>query len=211
VGDATAGAVEAGLNDVLNGTVEPLASFLGAIPAIVSGGTRLPSSFLGIACPNTDGVCSGGSVVCTPSGGGTTLTFDFDQCVTVSGDQPFTLDGVVIATPGDPIFLQLNSLFIDNSGALTGTGQVSVSACSYVVSVADPDDDGVVGTIVQCDADNYPTAASNLTISIDDFLIDISFDGSSVAHAIASRGGDTVALCDINLAADPLSSSCSAP
>ena len=208
VGDATAGAVEAGLNNVLNDTVEPLASFLGAVPTIVSGGT-FRNSFGGFACPDTSSVCGGGgSVVCTP---GTTLTFDFDQCVVVTGDQPFTLDGVMIATPGDPILLTFNSLFIDNHPAISGSGSVSVSACSYVVNVSTTDDASVVGSIIQCDADPYPTAASYLTITVGNFVINIVFDGSSVAHSVASNDGNTVANCDINLAADPLSSSCSAP
>jgi hypothetical protein len=211
VGDATAEAVEAGLNNVLNDTVEPLASFFGAIPTIVSGGT-FRNSFGGVTCPDTSSVCGGGgSVVCTPSGGGTTLTFDFDQCAVVTGDQPFTLDGVVIATPGDPILLTFQSLFIDNHPAISGTGSVSVTACSYVINVTTTDDASVVGTVFQCDADPYPTAASHLTISFGDFVIDIGFDGSSVAHSVASNGGNTVANCDINLAADPLTSSCSAP
>jgi len=69
----------------------------------------------------------------------------------------------------------------------------------------------VVGTIIQCDADPYPTVASFLTVSFGDFVIDISFDGSATAHSVASNGGNTVATCDINLAADPLTSSCEAP
>lgn len=211
VGDATAQAVESGLNDVLNDTVEPLASFLGAIPTIVSGGA-FRNALGGVTCPDTSGVCGGGgSVVCTPSGGGTTLTFDFNTCVVVTGDAPFTLDGSLIATPGDPILLSLNGLIINNHPAITGTGSVSVSACSYVVNVSTTDDASVVGTIFQCDADPYPTAASHLTISVGNFVIDVGFDGTSVAHSVATNGGDTVANCDINLAADPLASSCSAP
>jgi len=212
VGDATAEAVEAGLNGVLNDTVKPLATFLGEIPTIVSGGTFRHSFGGGATCPDTSGVCGGGgAVVCTPSGGGTTLTFDFDECVVVTGDDPLTLDGVVIATPGDPILLTFQSLFINNHPAISGTGSVSVSGCSYIVNVTTTDDAGVSGTIIQCDADPYPTVASHLTVQVGNFQIDINFDGSATAHSVATNGGNTVATCDINLAADPLTSSCSAP
>jgi hypothetical protein len=213
-GDATAQGVEAGLNSALANTVEPLYSFLAAVPTIVAPPAALRSAVGGgVTCPDTSGVCGGGgSVACTPSGGGFTLTFDFDQCIVVTGDAPFTLDGVVIATPGDPILLTLNALFInDNSASMTGTGSVSVSACSYQVNVGTTDGTSVNGTIIQCDADNFPTAQSNLTVGLDDVLLTITFDGSSVAHAVANQGGNTIANCSINLAAQPLSSSCSAP
>lgn len=212
VGDSTAEAVEAGLNDVLTSTVDPLFSFLGAVPVFVGGGVPLRSSFGGLVCPDTGSVCAaGGSAACTVTGGGFSLTFDFVQCGVVTGDGGFTLDGGLVVTPGISILLSLNNLFINNSPAMTGTGTVAIAGCSYVVNVSTDDPASVFGTIIQCDTDNYPTAASNLTISLNDFLIDISFDGSSVASAIATRGGSVVADCSINLAADPLSSSCSAP
>jgi len=159
VGDATAQAVEAGLNDVLTGTVEPLAAFLGAVPTIVGAGVARTSFGGGVTCPDTGSVCSAGSVTCTPSGGGFTLTFDFDECVVATGDEPFTLDGVVVATPGATIALSLNSLFINNSAAMTGTGSVTVGTCSIVANVGTTDGTSVVGSIIQCDSDNYPTVA----------------------------------------------------
>jgi len=207
VGDASAEAVEAGLNDALSETVEPLAAFLGAVPTIVAGGVP----FGGVVCPNTAGVCSGGgSVVCTPTSA-TQLTFDFDECIVATDDLPITLDGVMVATPGDPILLNLNSLFINNQPAITGTGTVSVANCSYIINVSNTNDVLVFGTIIQCDVDDYPTAQSTLTIGLDNVLVDITFDGSSVAHAEATNQGTLIANCNINLAADPISSSCSAP
>src|SRR4030095_12174434 len=59
VGEVTAEAVEHELNDTLSDTVVPLVELLGAVPGIVNGGAR-PG--LGLVCPNTSGVCSGGSV-----------------------------------------------------------------------------------------------------------------------------------------------------
>lgn len=213
VGSVTAEAVEQGLNKTLTKTVDPLVAFFKAVPAIATGGGTFRSAFGGVVCPNTAGVCGGGgTTACTVTGGGTTLTFDFDQCVVVTGDVPFTLDGGLVVTPGAGTYgLQLNALFIDSSPAMTGTGTVTVGTCSYEVNVNTTDPASVVGTIIQCDADNYPTAASGLTVSFDNFVIEITFDGSSTADAAATNDGTLVANCDINLAADPLTSSCHAP
>ena len=119
----------------------------------------------------------------------------------------------MVATPGTPtIALSFTNLVINGSPAMTGTGSVNVVACSYVVNATTPDPVSVVGTIIQCASDNYPQAVgSHLTVSLDAAAIDISFDGSATASAIASSGGNTIAVCSINLAANPPSSSCSAP
>jgi hypothetical protein len=90
---------------------------------------------------------------------------------------------------------------------------VSVTNCSYTVQVGTTDGTSINGTIVQCDSDNYPTNASNLTITLDDGDVQliVTFDGSSIANATAFQNKEDIAECDINMAADPISSSCHAP
>jgi hypothetical protein len=216
VGDATAEAVEAGLDDVLAKTVTPINSFFGKIPDIVGG---VAGRGLGLACPaNPSDACDGGGTSsCAVTGGGTTRTFTFDQCNVVSGDTPFTLDGEMVETPGDPTTnLQFNNLFIeDNSPAINGQGSVNTANCSYTVQVGTTDDTSVNGAInFPCPHnDEYPLNTSTLTITLDDGDVTLifSFDGSNFAHAVASQGKTEVADCTINMATDPLSSSCEAP
>ena len=213
VGNATADAVEAGLNSALSETVVPLNSFIGKIPDIVNGVGRPSLGFVAVCPANPSSVCDGGGqAVCTVINGNTQLQFVFDQCVVATGDVPFTLDGEMIATPGDPtINLQFNNLFIeDTSPAINGSGSVNVAGCSYTVAVTS-DTTSINGTIVQCDTDSYPTNQSSLSITLDNVLLDISFDGSNIANALAYNGKTLIADCNINLALDPISSSCQAP
>ncbi len=213
LGDATAEAVEVGLNDVLASTVQPLVTFLGVIPDIVAAGAPARSSFGGgVTCPDTSAVCAGGgSAVCTVSGGGFSLTFQFTDCGIVTGDLPITLNGGLVVTPGITVAIQLNGLVINGSDAMTGSGTVNVVGCSYTIGVTTNDGASVSGTIVQCDSDDFPTVLSHLVVAFDDAVIDITFNGSSVANAVATVDGDAAANCTINLAANPLSSSCEAP
>jgi hypothetical protein len=69
-------------------------------------------------------------------------------------------------------------------------------------------DASVAGTVHQCDANPYPTGQT-LAITFGDFVVTVTFDGTSVAHATAAESGAPVAACTINLASSPLTSSCS--
>lgn len=153
----------------------------------------------------------GGSGTCSVTGGGLSLSFDFSSCVVVTGDLPLTLSGDLVVTPGDPIQMSLNGLVINGSPAMVGTGSVNVNTCSYTSNIATDDPASIVGTIIQCDADDYPTAASVLDLTLEDVLIHITFNGSSVASATATQGGSLVANCTINLAATTPTSTCEAP
>jgi hypothetical protein len=203
-------AVEAGLNDVLENTVEPLFVFLAALPDLVAGPPSV-SPAGGPVCPDTGEVCTGGgSLTCTPSGF-TTLEFDFDECVVVTGDGEATLDGGVDATVLNTLSLVFADFFIDDSPALTGTGQVDVDSCNYVVNVDTDDGATVDGAVIQCeDVDEFPQDASTVWVAFDDFLILIDFDGGPIATAVASQGDTVVANCDIDLEDDPISSTCDA-
>lgn len=208
-GEATAQGVQAGLNSVLSSTVEPLVSFLGEVPSIVAGGAARSSLGDGPICPNTSSVCGEG-LVCTVSGDN--LRFVFNQCVVVTGDGNLTVDGIMVATPGATTALSFTDFVINGSPAMNGTGSVNDADCSYAINVNTTDPASLVGTIFQCDPDDdYPKATSHLDLSFDDVQIAISFNGSATANAVASKSGEVVANCEINLAADPFSSSCSAP
>jgi hypothetical protein len=209
-GDATAQAVESGLNTALSETVVPVFTLLSEIPGIISGGAGLTR---GLVCPNTDSVCDGGgSVVCTTNDG-VHYNFNFDQCIIATGDIPVTLDGLLVTTSFDPYQLTLTNLFLlDGTPAVNGTGEVSITGCTYTANVTSTDGTVVDGTIVQCDGVNdYPTNQSHISLALDDVQIEISFDGSTTAHAVATQGGNTVANCSINIAGSPITSSCSAP
>ena len=211
VGGAQAEAVEAGLNSVLTDTVDPLFSFFGFVADLAGGGPARSSPGGAVVCPDMGLVCDGGgSGVCTVTGGGFSLTFDFSACGVVTGDGPLTLSGGVVVTPSVPIAISFDALVINGSPAMSGTGSVNVAGCAYQVNVT-TSNGSVFGTIFQCETDDYPTAASSLAISFDDVVINITFNGSSVANAAASSDGSPVANCSINLATDPPSSSCEAP
>jgi hypothetical protein len=160
----------------------------------------------GIGCPDTSDWCASGSVSCTV--GVTGLDFDFDQCQIVGGDA-LTLSGDVTAVPGTTIGLTLTDLVINGSPAVSGTGTIDTVACDYTVNMH-TGDANVVGIVTQCDADEFPTGES-LIISFGDFAVTVTFDGSSTAAATATRSGSPVAICSINLAASPLTSTCVAP
>lgn len=196
--------IEAGLNSVIANTVEPLFAFYGAISSLVAG----PASALGgFICPDTTGVCAGGgSVTCTPSG--LSLDFDFNACVVATGDGALTLDGAVSASPGTTIELLFQGLVINGSPAMTGSGSITTTTCTSVVNVTTSDGSAVQGTIVECDSDDYPTAASHVTVTFSSFLINVIFDGSSTASAIAIDGGNIVSTCVLDLAAHPVTASC---
>jgi hypothetical protein len=211
INGAQADAVESALNDALATTVDPLVGFVGAIPAIASGGARARAAFGTVTCPDTSSVCSaGGSVVCTPNANGYSLDFSFASCGVVTGAQSFTLSGVLNVTPGSTIYFSFSNFSINNS-LMNGSGNVNTSTCTYTVN--SPGSTSVNGTIVKCDSDSYPHAspASYLNIALESAQIDVSFDGSAVAQATATHGGNTVANCSINMAAHPFTSSCSAP
>lgn len=193
-------AVEAGLDSAITTTVVPFATFMGAMGDLLSARAAVG----GIGCPDTSGWCSSGTASCTVGGNG--LDFGFDACHVVTGDEPLTLDGNVTATPGSPIGLTLTNLFINTSPAISGTGTVGLGTCTYVVNVH-TSDATVQGSIVQCDADAYPTGNS-LAIGFDDFLVTIVFDGTNIVDATAVRGASSVAVCTLNL--DTRTSSCDA-
>ena len=193
--------VQTGLNSALTTTVVPLVTFMGAMGDLLSS----PGAVAGLACPDTSGWCSSGTVSCTPTLNG--LAFDFDQCQVVGGDQPFTMDGNVTAVLGSTIALTLTNLVISGQPAISGTGTINVANCNYVVNMHSTDA-SVAGTVTQCDADPYPTGQT-LAITFGDFVATVTFDGTSVAHATAAASGAPVAACTINLASSPLTSSCS--
>jgi hypothetical protein len=153
-------------------------------------------------------LCSSGSAVCTP--GANTLAFDFDECQLTTGDIPLLLDGDVLAIPGNPLQLQLVNLFINNNDAVSGNASVLLNNCeNYTVDV-DADGTNVNGTVTICPPNDFPTGQT-LVVSVSDFVITITFNGTSIAPATATQSGTLVATCTINLDTDPLSSSCSEP
>jgi hypothetical protein len=212
VGDATAEAVEHGLDEVLADTVSPMFQFYGDIPDLVTGGAGRAS--FGIVCPNTANFCDGGgTATCTVVNNFSEYQFVFDQCNKVSGDLPYTLDGTLLSSPTDVYQLTFQNLFIeDTAPALNGTGSASINNCTFTVNVV-TDDASVTGTVVQCDTDNFPQASPASHLSIDDgnVLIDVTFDGSNIANALAYDGKTLVADCNINMANHPATSSCDAP
>lgn len=195
--------VETGMNQAMASTVVPMVGFMAAVADLLAG----PGAVAGLACPATGDWCSTGSVSCTPAITG--LDFGFDQCQVVGGDGPITLDGEVHAVLGTTLALTLNNLVINGSPAISGTGTIDAADCDYVVNIHSSDAT-VTGTVTQCDTDPFPTGDS-LLVGFDDFIVTVTFDGSSTASATASRGGSPVAICSINLAASPLASSCAAP
>jgi hypothetical protein len=197
-------AVETALNSALTTTVVPLVGFMAAVGDLLS--SPLQGAVGGLACPDTSDWCSTGSVACTPTVNG--LAFTFDQCEVATGDLPLTLDGNVTAVPGSTVGLTLTSLFINDSPAISGTGSIDTSACDYVVNMQ-TSEATVSGTVTQCDSDEFPTGEA-LLIGFGDFLVTVTFNGSSVAPATATQAGTPVASCSINLAASPLTSTCDA-
>jgi hypothetical protein len=195
-------AVETGMNQALSNTVVPLVTFMGAMGDLLSG----PGAVAGVACPDTGGWCSSGAVSCTTGVDG--LDFAFDQCPVVGGDGPLTLDGDVTALPGTTIALTLTNLTINGSAAVSGTGTIETVACRYTVDMH-ASGTSVSGTVTQCDADEFPTGGA-LAISFGEFLVTVTFNGSSTAPATATRNGTPVATCSIDLAASPLTSTCDA-
>lgn len=212
LGDATAQGVEAGLNSLLASTVDPLFAFYGFAADLVGGAPAGSSRGGGLTCPDMGLVCAGGgSGTCAVTGGGFSLTFDFTSCVVATGDLPLTLSGNLVVIPGNPIQLTFNGLSINGSPAMSGPGSVNVVNCAYTSNISTDDPAFISGTVIQCDSDDFPTAASLLDITLEDFLIHITFNGSSVANATATEGGSLVANCTINLASTPPTSSCDAP
>ena len=195
--------VETGMNQAMASTVVPMVGFMAAVADLLAG----PGAVAGLACPDTGDWCSSGSVSCNVAITG--LDFGFDQCRVVGGDGPLTLDGDVNAVLGTTIALTLDNLVINGSPAISGTGTIHAAACDYVVNIHSSDAT-VTGTVTQCATDAYPTGDS-LLVSFDDFIVSVTFDGSSTAPATASRNGSPVAICSINLAASPLAASCAAP
>jgi hypothetical protein len=194
-------AVEAGLNNALQTTVVPLVSFMGTIGNLLAAPSVGPR---GLNCPNTSEWCTTGSVVCSVTGTG--YDFDFDECQVVTGDEPLTLDGDVAVASGSVVGLTLTNLFINNSPAISGTGTIDTAACDYNIDV-ETNEASIVGTVTSCDKDPYPTG-DQLFVTIDDFLITITLDGSSTASVLATQGGTPVATCTIDLESEPLTSVC---
>lgn len=198
-------AVQSGMNSALNSTVAPLFTFYGAlgqlftVPAIATPG--------GYACPDTSGWCASGSASCAL--GQTGLDFTFDQCQVVTGDGPVTVSGAVSAIPGTTIYLTFTNLVLSGSPAITGNGSVNLGSCTYVADVQ-TNNAGISGVVTQCDTDSYPTGQT-LYISLGDYLVLVTFDGSATATATATKGGLPAAYCTVDLSADPLHSTCSAP
>jgi hypothetical protein len=199
-------AVEAGLDETITTTVVPLMTFMGAVGDLLTAPpvARVPAGVF--ACPNTSNWCASGSVVCAVAGQG--LNFDFNGCLVAGGDEPLTLTGDVTAVPGTPILLTLNNLFINDSPAMTGTGSIDTAACDYTVNVH-TSDATIAGTITSCDEDPYPTG-DTITVGFSDFLVQVFFDGTHIAHAGALRNGTPVASCTIDLDVEPFTSSCDA-
>ena len=195
-------AVEAGLNDAMASTVVPLVTFLGTVGDLLSA--PLARSPGGFACPDTSAWCGSGSADCTVGANG--LDFDFDECAVVGGDLPMTLDGNVTVVPGSVVGLTLTNLFINNHPAISGTGTIDVANCEYSVNCHNSDA-SVVGTVTQCDDDQYPTGET-VVIGFDDFLVTIELNGLNPAAATATRDGTPVADCTLDL--DTLTSSCDA-
>ncbi|HET9300450.1 MAG TPA: hypothetical protein VFO11_10925 [Candidatus Polarisedimenticolaceae bacterium] len=194
-------AVETGMNQAMATTVVPTVDFMAAVAHLLAG----PGAVAGLACPETGAWCTSGSATCTPAVTG--LDFGFDQCRLI--DSTLTLDGDLNAVVGATLVLTLDNLVINGSPAISGTGTVNPAACDYVVSIHGSDAT-VTGTVTQCGTDAFPTGDS-LLIGFDDFIVTVTFDGSSTASATASRSGTPVAICSINLAASPPASSCAAP
>ena len=194
--------VETGMDQALGTTVVPLVQFYGALGDLFVA--PVAGAVGGVACPETTGWCSSGSVSCTPTITG--LAFAWDECVVTAGNDPITVDGNLAVFPGTPIGLTLTNLFLNNSPAISGSGTINVGTCTYSANIQTADA-LVTGTIVQCDDDSYPTG-NTLAVTLGDILVTIVFDGSSVAHATATQGAATVASCTIDLAADPLTTSC---
>ena len=193
-------AVETGMNQALSATVVPLVGFMGAMADL------LPVTAVGgLACPSTGDWCSSGTVTCTPGING--FDFVFDQCQIVGGDGPLTLDGDVTAVPGTTLTLTVTDLAINGSPAVSGTGTIDPAACDYTVNMHTTGTN-VVGTVTQC-GDAFPTGDS-LVISFGEFVVTVTFNGSSTAPATATRNGTPVATCSINLAATPFTSTCDA-
>lgn len=212
LGDATAQGVEAGLNSLLASTVDPLFAFYGFVADLVGGAPAGSARGGGLTCPDMGTVCAGGgSGTCAVTGGGSSLTFDFTSCVVATDDLPLTLSGGLVAVPGNPIQLTFNGLSVNGSPAMVGTGSVNVVNCAYTSSISTDDPAFISGTVVQCESDDFPTAASVLDITLEGFVIHITFNGTSVANATATEDGSLVANCTINLASNPPTSSCDAP
>lgn len=196
-------AVETGMNQAMATTVVPTVGFMAAVADLLAG----PGAVVGLACPETGAWCTSGSASCTPAVTG--LDLNFDQCQVADWDSPLTLDGDVNAVLGTTLVLTLDNLVVNGSPAISGTGTVNPAACDYVVNIHSTDAT-VTGTVTQCGTDAFPTGDS-LLIGFDDFIVTVTFDGSSTASATASRSGTPVAICSINLAASPPASSCAAP
>ena len=196
-------AVEAGMNTAITGTVVPLVQFMGAVGDLLTAPIA-PRAVEGLACPDTTGWCNAGSVTCTP--GGTGYDFDFNECRVVTGDAPIVVDGAVNVVPGTPIHLTLANLRINDAAAMSGAGTIDVNACDYTVNVA-TSGTTVVGTVTQCDADNYPTG-DTVGIGFNGYIVTVTLNGTNSAPAVATKDGDPVADCTLNL--DTLTTSCDA-
>lgn len=204
IDSATAKAIEDGLDDALESTVVPLFTFLGGFPALIG----VVVSPAGGGCPDTSGWCTTGSATCSMPG--STLDFDFSDCEIVTGDGPATVDGMISATPTDPMNLTLTNVSLNDSSRMTGTGVINQNACSYDANISTDDDVFVDGIVILCEGDDFPQG-DKVVVSFDGFVITITFDGSSTATAKAKEDGETIAVCDIDLDSDPLKSSCEAP
>ena len=194
--------VEAGLNSALQTTVVPLVTFMGTIGDFLTAAPAV--SPRGLNCPDTSSWCAAGTVVCSVTGTG--YHFDFDEC-SVDTEDALLLDGDVDAAPaGSTVGLTFTNLFINNQSPISGTGSIDTVACDYTVDVS-TDDAGIVGTVTSCDADPWPTG-DQLLISVDDYLMTITLDGSQFASVFATQGGTPVANCIIDLDSQPLTSVC---
>ena len=195
-------AVETGLDSALSSTVVPIVGFMGAVGELMS--SPFAGAVGGLACPDTSEWCDTGTVSCTQTLEG--QAFDFEACQVATGDLPLTVNGDVTAVPGGTISLTLTNVVVNNSPAVSGTGSIDVEDCDYTVNLQTADA-SVSGTVTQCDTDEFPTGET-LAIGFDDFLVTVTFNGSSVAPATASQSGTPVATCSIDLAASPLTSTC---
>jgi len=198
---------KAAIESVLDSVVDPLVL---AMEVLTDYLDTLSGSSTRATCPDTSTACSPpGTLSCSP----TTLGWDFtfSGCTVVGSSSGVTLNGGagVRVTSPTSFTLALTGLSVDGGAVLNGEIAFSDSCDSTWNIYAN--NATVTGRIIACSEEN-PQSGSHLLIQVSgtaDWIIDIDFDGTSVATADVFSGVALIASCSIDLVASE--ATCSSP
>ena len=171
------------------------------------------TSFLGISCPDTNGVCNAsGDVTCTVDA--SNLVFDFDVCGVAADGRTVLIDGglsVATVSPTD-LSIALAALSFNAGVGLNGTLTADLSTCDFGWNITSGSSTTATGEITMCSED-YPASGSSLQITVDvteeTWIFGFAFDGTSTVDVTVTRDGSPVATCETDL--DSFQSLCTAP